>query len=191
MVNRDHEHLAKLRDYYASYRVLPPYSGIAALVGMGSKGAASAMVKRLKKDEYLDISPDRRVQPGRKFFEREVLDSITAGMPQQANNVLPEVFSIDEYLIEKPSKTFLLNVKGDSMIDAGLISGDTVVVRKGVLANPGDIVVADVDGEYTVKYLALKNGKLYLRPGNEAYPDIQPLEHLEIVGLVVGSFRKY
>lgn len=190
-MNRDHEYLAKLRDHYASYRVLPPYSGIANLVGMESKGAAAAMVKRLTKAEYLAISPDRRVQPGKRFFEREVLDSVTAGMPQQANDVLPEIFSIDEYLIEKPSKTVLLNVKGDSMIDAGLIPGDTVIVRKGVLANPGDIVVADVDGEYTVKYLALKNGKLYLRPGNRAYPDIQPREHLELVGLVVGSIRKY
>lgn len=190
-VNRDPEYLAKLRDYYANHRALPPYSGIAKLVGMESKGSAATMVKRLANAGYLAISPDRRVLPGKKFLEREVLDSVRAGMPDGANNVLAESISIDEYLIDRPSNTVLLTVKGNSMADAGLMPGDTVVVKKGVLASPGDIVVANVDGEYTVKYLALKNGKLYLRPGNKAYPDIRPRDYLEIFGLVVGSFRKY
>lgn len=158
---------------------------------MSSKGAAASLVKRLANSGYLALSPDRRVQPGRRFIEREVLDSVRAGAPQAANNVLAESISIDEYLIERPSNTVLLSVKGDSMVDAGLIPGDTVVVRKGVLASPGDIVVANVDGEYTVKYLGIRNGKLYLRPGNKEYPDISPCDYMEIVGLVVGSFRKY
>lgn len=183
--------MAKLRDYYANTGVLPPYSGIAKLVGMRSKGAVSAMVKRLAGAGYLVMMPDRRIQPQKPFFERELLDSIQAGLPQAANDTLAESFSIDEYLINSPSRTILLTVKGDSMAGAGLMPGDVVIVKKGAPATVGSIVVAIVDGEYTVKYLEADNGQYYLRPANKAYPDIHARDHLEIFGLVVGSFRKY
>jgi repressor LexA len=77
------------------------------------------------------------------------------------------------------------------MIDAGLMPGDTVIVKKGAPATPGDIVVAIVDNEFTVKYLAQDKQSFYLRPGNTAYSPIRAKDHLEIFGLVVGSFRKY
>ncbi len=85
----------------------------------------------------------------------------------------------------------MLSIKGDSMIDAGIMPGDTIVVKKGDPANEGDIVVAIVDNEFTVKYLARDKRDFFLKPGNKAYPPIRPQDHLEIFGLVVGSFRKY
>ncbi|HEV8519686.1 MAG TPA: S24 family peptidase, partial [Burkholderiales bacterium] len=81
-------------------------------------------------------------------------------------------------------------VKGDSMIDAGLMPGDTVVVEKANTANEGAIVVALVDGAYTVKRLARENRRYVLKPENKSYPVLRPTE-LEIAGVVVGSFRKY
>lgn len=190
-MNKDHIHLAKLRDYYADNGVLPPYSGIAKVVGMTSKGATHAMVRRLANDGYLTTTPDKRIRPNRRFFERELVDSVQAGRPQPANEVLAEPISIDEYLIDTPSKTILLTIRGDSMVEAGLIPGDIVVVKKGVLPTVGDIVVALIDSEYTVKYLGIEKGKYFLRSGNQRYPDIHPHGHLEVFGLVVGSFRKY
>ena len=190
-MSKDHDYLAKLQDYYAQHRILPSFSGVAALVGMKSKSAVSAMVNRLKDAGYLDYAPDRRIQPGKRFFEREILDSVRAGMPQPANNTHTQAMSIDEYLIESPSRTVLLSIKGDSMIDAGLMPGDTIVVKKGAPANEGDIVVAIVDNEFTVKYLARDKRDFFLKPGNKAYPPIRPQDHLEIFGLVVGAFRKY
>jgi len=190
-VRNDQEYLAKLQDYYAEYRILPSYSRIGTLVGMKSKAAVSAMVGRLREAGYLDYSPDRRVQPGKRFFEREILDSVRAGLPQPANEAPTQGLEIDAHLIDNPSRTVLLTVKGDSMIDAGLLPGDTLIVKKNAPTMVGDIVVAIVDNEFTVKYLAQDKRSFYLKPGNKAYPSIRAMEHLEIYGLVVGSFRKY
>ena len=99
--------------------------------------------------------------------------------------------TIDEFLVDSPSRTILLTVKGDSMIDAGLQPGDYIVVDKGGGARVGDIVVAIVDNEFTLKYLAQDKRGPYLKAGNPAYPPIRPQGRLEIFGLVTGSFRKY
>lgn len=191
MKNRDQEHLDRLRDYYAQHRVLPSFSVIAKLLGLKTTSAVSAMVDRMKMAGMLESAPDRRLQPGPKFFEREVLDTIQAGYPQPANEPGIEGLNVDAYLIENPSRTVLLTIKGDSMIDAGLMPGDTVIVKKGAPGKPGDIVVAVVDNEFTVKYLSQDRKGFYLKPGNKAYDPIRAKDHLEIFGLVVGSFRKY
>ena len=191
MKNRDSEHLDKLRDYYAEHRVLPSFSVIAKLLGLKTTSAVSVMVERMKAAGYLEAAPDRRLQPGRKFFEREVLDTIQAGLPQSANEPWIEGMNIDSYLIENPSRTILLTVKGDSMIEAGLMPGDVVIVKKSAPASIGDIVVAIVDGEFTVKYLARDKRSFFLRPGNSGYPPIRAKGDLELFGVVAGSFRKY
>ena len=112
-------------------------------------------------------------------------------MPSPAADTRPDGLSIDEYLIGKPSRTILITVKGDSMIDAGIHPGDRVVVEKRVAAMPGDIVVAIVDNEFTLKRLAREKGRLILKPENKAYPVIRPKEDAEIYGVVVGLVRKY
>jgi repressor LexA len=149
------------------------------------------MVNRMKAAGFLDQAPDRRLQPGKRFFERSIADSVRAGLPQPANDGTGYVVSVDEHLIKAPSRTVMLTVKGDSMIDAGLLNGDTVVVEKSAPAKPGDIVVAIVDNEYTVKYLEHDKGGFYLKPGNKEYPIIRAKDSLELFGVVVGSFRKY
>ncbi|HLP67686.1 MAG TPA: S24 family peptidase, partial [Rhizobium sp.] len=191
MRNRDREHLAKLRDYYAAHRVLPSFSTIAQLVGLKTTSAVSVMVGRMKTAGYLQEAPGRRLQPGKRFFERDVADTVRAGYPQAANEIPIEGMNIDAYLVENPSRTVLLGVKGDSMTDAGLLPGDTIIVKKGAPAKPGDIVVAIVDDDYTVKYLARDQRGFYLKPGNKAYEPIRAQDHLEVFGLVVGTFRKY
>lgn len=191
MKNRDKDHLDKLRDYYARHRVLPSFSVIAGLVGLKSTSAVSAMVQRMKVAGFLESAPGRRLQPGSKFFERGVLDTIQAGYPQAANEPGIKGLNIDAYLIDNPSRTFLLEVRGDSMIDAGLLPGDVVIVKKGAPAKPGNIVVAIIDNEYTVKYLAEDRRGFFLKSGNKAYPPLLAKDHLEVFGLVVGSFRKY
>ena len=76
------------------------------------------------------------------------------------------------------------------MIDAGIFEGDIAVVEKRVAAQAGDIVVAIVDNEFTIKTLALERGK-YAAPANPAYPVIRPRSQLELFGVVVGIIRKY
>jgi len=78
------------------------------------------------------------------------------------------------------------------MVDAGLMPGDTVVVKRGALAHPGDVVVVDANGEGTIKELAQdESGELYLRARNPAFPDIAPADGFEVMGVVVGQFRRY
>lgn len=115
-----------------------------------------------------------------------------AGRPETAEELQPDALQIDNYLISTPSRTTLLEVKGDSMQDAGLIQGDVVIVERGTPAKPGDIIVAVVDGEFTLKYLMLDElGEFYLKPANSKYPNIRPTQSLEVYGLVVGQFRRY
>ncbi|QNM96467.1 LexA family protein [Chitinimonas koreensis] len=85
----------------------------------------------------------------------------------------------------------LIPIKGDSMIDAGIHPGDLAVVERRAAANVGDIVVAIVDDEFTLKTLAREAGQFVLQPANPAYPVIRPRGALEIFGVMVGLVRKY
>jgi SOS regulatory protein LexA len=187
----DGQYLAKLRDYYARQRVLPSYATIGELVGLSSKASVAEMVLRLKAEGFLESSPDRRLKPGRRFFERPVAESVRAGLPHPAAEAAPETLTIDEHLVPRPSRSVLITVKGDSMIDAGIHPGDVVVVEKKTTANVGDIVVAIIDNEFTLKRLDREKGRIVLRPENKAYPVIRPKGDAEIFGVVVGLFRKY
>ena len=85
----------------------------------------------------------------------------------------------------------MIRVKGDAMIDADIHADDVVVVEKSTSANVGDIVVAIVDNEFTLKRLDRERGRVVLKPENKAYPVIRPKGELEIFGVVVGQFRRY
>ena len=190
-MENDANYLAKLQDYYADYGVLPPYSTIMSMVGFKSKSPVAALVARLKLQGFLESTPDKRLKPGRRFFERPVYDSVRAGFPSPAGDAHHDTLTIDEYLVSHPSSTVLVTVKGDSMVDAGILPGDTVVVEKRAMANAGDMVIAIVDNEFTLKTLGKEKGEFVLIPANPVYPVIRPRGELEIFGVVVGQFRKY
>ena len=90
-----------------------------------------------------------------------------------------------------PSRTVLIPVTGDSMIGAGIHPGDVAVVERDVPARPGDQVVAVIDGEFTLKILAVEDGEAVLRPANSAYPVLRPGDRLQVFGVVVGLIRNY
>lgn len=190
-MSNDATYLAKLQDYYADNNVLPPYSTIMSLLGLKSKSPVAALIARLKLQGFLESTPEKRLKPGKRFFERPIFDSVQAGAARQADESRYDTLTIDEYLVESPSDTVLINVKGDSMIDAGIMPGDTVVVEKRGPASVGDMVIAIVDNEFTLKTLGKEKDKFVLIPANPAYPVIRPKTDLEIFGVVVGQFRKY
>ncbi|MFN3594459.1 MAG: LexA family protein [Thiobacillaceae bacterium] len=190
-MSQDGAYLAQLQDYYARHRVFPSYSGIGELLGLKSKSSVAALVARLRLDGYLDATPDRRLKPGPRFFERVLAESVRAGFPQAADDSARDSLTIDEYLIEHPSRTVLVRVKGDSMVDAGIHPGDIAVVERTHTARPGDLVVAIVDDEFTLKRLARDREGFVLLPANPAYPPIRPRGSLELFGVVVGIIRKY
>jgi len=190
--NRDQEYLGKLQDYFTDYRSLPSYAVIGEMLGMASKSAVSALVKRLTLAGFLETTPDRRLAPTKRFFERPLADfNVPAGLPAAANDAMSESITIDEYLIPRPSTTVMVTVRGDSMIEAGIFDGDIAIVEKRHAAKLGDIVVAIVDNEYTLKTLGRDKQGFMLLPHNAAYTPIRPQESLEIFGVMVGLIRKY
>lgn len=190
-MSNDRSYLSTLQDYYARHRALPSYASIGSLLGLRSKSSVAALVARLKLAGFLESTPDRRLAPTRRFFARPLADTpVRAGLPEAVEDADAEALTIDDYLIERPSSTVLIRVKGDSMMDAGIFDGDLVVVEKRPSAHKGDIVVAIVDNQFTLKRLDLEGGKFILRAENKAYAPIRPEGTLEIFGVMVGLVRK-
>ena len=191
-MGNDVDYLGQLQDYYADHKTLPSFAMIAQLMGFKSKNAVSALVARFKLLGYLDSAPDKRLKPGKRFFERVLAEAtVQAGFPTPALGDRQDTITIDDYLIERPSKTVLITVKGDSMVDAGIVPDDVVIVEKRAMANVGDIVVAIINNEFTLKTLGREGNQFVLIPANKDYPVIRPKEQFEIFGVVVGQFRKY
>ena len=121
------------------------------------------------------------------------LHKVSAGFPSPATDYVENGLDLNEYLVQHKSASFMFNVQGDSMRDAGIVSGDKVVVDRSIEARHRHIVIAVVNSEYTIKRLYSKAGRIELRPENPAYAPII-LGHdmqLEIWGVVVGLVRRY
>ncbi len=113
-----------------------------------------------------------------------------AGFPSPAADYATSELDLNEYCIRHPSATYFVRALGDSMNDMGLHSGDLMIVDKSERAVHGDIVIAEIDGEFTVKQLLLKP-RIALQPMNTAYPTLYPdPEHLQIFGVVTAFIHK-
>ena len=99
--------------------------------------------------------------------------SVAAGFPSPADEYIEVGLALNELLIRHPSSTFFLRVSGDSMLDAGIQHGDLLVVDRSLEARPGLIVVAVLDGAFTLKRLARHRGRLRLEAANSAYPPLE------------------
>jgi len=188
----DTDYLGQLQDFYAQERAMPSFAKICQLLGFKSRASAAGLVARLKLQGFLEATETGRLKPGKRFFERMLAgDVVRAGLPSAAYGNAHDTLTIDDYLVSQPSKTIMIEVKGDSMQDVGILPNDIVVVEKRQMANIGDIVVAIVDGEFTLKTLGREKGEFVLYPANKAYATIRPGNGLEIFGVVVGQFRKY
>ena len=118
---------------------------------------------------------------------------ISAGFPSPAGDYVEDGLDLNSYLVQNKPATFMFTVRGESMIVAGIHDGDKVVVDRALKAKHNDIVVAVVNGEYTIKRLYKYRGRIELRPEN---PDYQPItfsegNELQIWGVVIGVVRKY
>ena len=120
-------------------------------------------------------------------------DSVSAGFPSPADDYTEENIDLNEHLISNPFSTFFLRVKGDSMINAGIKDKDLIIVDKSLMAKPGNIVIAMIDGEFTMKRLSIKNNELYLKAENHNYPDFSFKNHIDVQiwGVVIYSIHSY
>jgi len=119
------------------------------------------------------------------------LGSVEAGFPSPAEEELLDTMSLDEYLVENRESTYLVRVSGDSMKDAGILPGDLVLVERGRQPKNGDIVIAQIDEDWTMKFYEKSGAKVRLVPANAKYKPIEPKMELVVAGIVTAVVRKY
>ena len=165
---------------------------LATLWGISAKSWVSECVKRFEEAGFLDWTPDKQLKPGGALLRaaRGRCHRCRRACPTPRSRMATTWSTIDEMLVRVPSKTALVRVKGDSMIDAGIHEGDLPRGREQPHANVGEIVVAIVDNEFTVKYLERERNEFVLKPANKAYPVIRPRGRLEIFGVMAGLVRR-
>jgi DNA polymerase V len=131
---------------------------------------------------------ERRTELGLPLY----LATVPAGFPSPAEDYIDRKLDLNEHLVRHPAATFFVRVDGDSMRDAGITSGDILVVDRALEARDGSIVIAALDGELMVKRLRRKNGRVLLVPDNPDYPPVAvgPEASFEIWGVVTYIIHK-
>lgn len=182
---------SQLMRYYRKHHALPTYDEMTELFGLRSKGSLFKYVDKFIEDGLMGKSEGGKLIPTTKMYGLRVLGSVQAGFPSPAEEELVDTMSLDEFLIQNPTASYLLQVNGDSMVDAGIMEGDMVIVDRSRNPISGDIVVAQVGNDWTMKYLIRRGHKVLLRPANRKYPDIHPDEEMRVGGVVTSVIRKY
>ena len=118
---------------------------------------------------------------------------VPAGFPSPAEHYIEKMLDVDEYLSSRPESTYYVRVAGDSMTGAGILPGDVLCVDRSIDFFDGAVVIASVDGEFTVKYLRKEGGRLCLQPANDKYPPIffGGEQDVRCWGVVTGLVRKF
>ena len=182
----------RLRRFFRQENRVPGYAEMLALFEYRSKNAVHGLLKKLEEAGYLRKGPGGKIAFTRRLTGSvKLLGAVQAGFPSPAEEELVDILSLDEYLIRRPDATFMLTVSGDSMIDAGIHPGDIVLVEKGANPKSGAIVVAQVDGEWTLKYYVKDKTGVRLDPANKKYKPLRPKQSLHIGGVVRAVVRKY
>ena len=181
----------EINDFYEREKRMPSYSEMAAISGLRSKNAVFKRVARLVGEGFLEKDRKGKILPKRVRKSVRMLGLVKAGWPSPAEEELQDVMSLDEYLISNPRSTYLLKVDGDSMVEAGIHEGDLVLVQKNLTPRTGDIVIACVDGEWTLKYFEKIGRKVVLRSANRKYPPLTPRKELIVAGVIIANVRKY
>lgn len=195
---RQKELLSYLKSEFAETGIMPSTREIQAYFGFKSQTAAMGHLKALEKKGIIQRLPGKaRAVVFPESLEREPIydiplyGSIAAGMAAEVEENKEGVVSIDARSIGMTSSTntFALQVHGESMIDAHICDGDTVILEKKP-AREGNIVAALIDGEVTLKRLVKNKGVTYLQAENDLFPDLIPMNDLQVQGVLVGLIRK-
>lgn len=185
------EYKDKIISFYQKNRRMPGYKEIMQLLGFKSKNAVYKLINKLVEMGVVSKDKDGHLIPNKIFGEVPVLGLVEAGFPSAAEEDVLDTMSLDEFMVENKEATYVLEVKGDSMIEEGIKEGDLVIAERGKEPREGDIVIAEIDGGWTMKYFKKKNGKPYLMPANKNYEPIYPETELNIAAVVKGVIRKY
>lgn len=145
------------------------------------------MPKKIKLKET-KVSEIITPEKGKEYELPLFLESVSAGFPSPADDYIENKLDLNDFLIKNPSATFFVRVTGDSMINAGIYSGDILVVDRSIEPKEGNVVIAVIDGELLVKRLRHSNNKLYLYPENPTFTPIEVTSQMnfEVWGVVTN-----
>jgi repressor LexA len=200
LTDRERETLGFIESYFLHHGYAPRLNEIADHLGIRSRGVVHRYLKSLEQAGHLQIIPNRArgirlAQPPRSqeipAGQLPLLGRIAAGLPIEA---IPDQNTINLADFFVAPGRFVLRVQGDSMIEAGILDGDMVVVQSGETATDGEIVVALIDQEEATlkRIFQHTDGSITLKPENrEMAPMRYPAARITLQGRVVGQFRAY
>jgi SOS regulatory protein LexA len=181
----------KIADFSRDRHRMPTYEEMLTLLAVRSKSVVHFWMNKLLQEGILEKDKSGHLTFINSLIGVPLAGGVSAGFPSPAEEELRDVISFDEYLITKQADSFLLKVDGDSMIGAGIMPNDLVLVERGREPKTGDIVIAEVDGAWTMKYFHKKGKEVYLEAANPKYPRITPVTEMHIGGVVAAVVRKY
>lgn len=185
------KHFDSVAKFYRSHKRLPSYREMLKLTGFRSTNAIYKLVERFVDANWLTRDSAGKLIPGKRFNELPLLGTVEAGWPSPAEEELVDTIGLEEWLIKNREATYMLKVSGDSMVDAGIRPGDMLLVERGRTPKNGDIVVAEVDSQWTLKYYEKRGSQIVLVPANKKYSTIFPKEELNIAAVIMAVIRKY
>lgn len=178
--------------FYKKFHRLPTYEELTAVFDVKSKNSVHSYIQKFIEDGFVAKSDTGKLIPTKRLYGLRMLGTIQAGFPTTGEEeAMAEVISLDEMLVKNPQTAYVLTVEGDSMVDAGIMKGDMVIVDRSKHPKNGDVVVAEVDQGWTLKYFIQKGQNAFLRPANKKYKDIYPQDELRVGGVVTSVIRKY
>ena len=181
----------KLESFYSDNKRMPTYSEMTKLFNFKSKNAVFRVVEKLIDAGLVAKDHLGRLIPSQVFGEIPKLGLVTAGFPATVEEELADTVNLDDLLVKNKALTYMLEVDGDSMIDAHIEKGVMVLVEKTNQAKDGEIVIAEVDGEFTMKYFREKGSQRWLEPANQNYKPIYPEQSLNVIAKLKAVIRKY
>lgn len=181
-----------LRKFVLTERRMPGYNEMLDLFGYRSKNSVFNALRVLEEQGYIVKESAGKIAPTAKLAGAiRLLGSVQAGIPIEAQQLEGEAVVLDQFLAPHPENTFMLAVHGDSMIDAGIHEGDYVLVEAAAEPHAHDIVVASVDGEWTLKYFTRDASGPLLVAANRSYFPIRAKHTLHVAGVVRAVVRRY
>ncbi|HOI30663.1 MAG TPA: transcriptional repressor LexA [Melioribacteraceae bacterium] len=204
LTDRQKEILSFIQEYVVLNSFPPTYREIGQKFRIVSTFGVKRHIDALVKKGYLNtgnnlsrtlslVVNNDPIQKEETIIEIPVVGRVAAGQPILAEENIEGNFIIDKNFLGSRTECFGLKVRGDSMMNAGILEGDLVIIQPQKEAANGDIIVALLKDEATMKRFSNLNGKIYLIPENEKYDPIviEDDEEFSIVGKVIGVFRSY
>ena len=177
----------------------PTMREIGEQMGISSTNGVNDHLKALERKGYLkrDDMKSRALRPvvgSDQWIDIPIMGRVAAGMPVLAVENVEDTVKVDRFFIGPSREVFALRVTGESMIEDGIFDGDYIFVRKQITADKGDIVVAMIDGEATVKRYYPEGDRIRFQPANASmdpiYVNHEDFRSVDLIGVVIGMFRK-